>query len=89
MSRPASPGLVSRQSQEPGWPGRLHRVVRRPFCQGGERSLTEFRREGVYLRDESRVQRIEGLGRRKCVTPGYVFLNPCVLEPKRGHDLPD
>src|SRR3990170_928801 len=30
MSRPASPNLVSRQSQTLGWPGRLHRVVRRP-----------------------------------------------------------
>ena len=30
MSRPASPGLVSRQSQALGWPGRLHRVVRPP-----------------------------------------------------------
>src|SRR3972149_11676927 len=29
MSRPASPKLVSRQNQKPGWPGRLHRVVRR------------------------------------------------------------
>jgi len=26
MSRPASPRLVSRQSQTLGWPGRLHRV---------------------------------------------------------------
>src|SRR3972149_3356649 len=26
MSRPASPRLVSRQSETPGWPGRLQRV---------------------------------------------------------------
>src|SRR3972149_12279041 len=29
MSRPASPKLVSHESQTLGWPGRLHRVVRR------------------------------------------------------------
>src|SRR3990172_2805788 len=29
MSRPASPSLVSRRNQTPGWPGWLHRVVRR------------------------------------------------------------
>jgi hypothetical protein len=40
MSRPAGQSLVSRQSQMPGWPGRLHRVVRcksqaslPPVCQ--------------------------------------------------------
>src|SRR3990172_12775868 len=32
MSRPASLDLVSRQSQTLGWPGRLHRVVRRARC---------------------------------------------------------
>src|SRR3989304_6554142 len=30
MSRPARPRLVSRKRQTLGWPGRLHRVVRRP-----------------------------------------------------------
>src|SRR3990170_6581132 len=29
MSRPASRGLVSHKWSRPGWPGRLHRVVRR------------------------------------------------------------
>src|SRR3990172_4290646 len=27
---PGQPRLVSRRSQTPGWPGRLHRVVRQP-----------------------------------------------------------
>ena len=43
MSRPASPRLVSRQSQRPGWPGRLHRVVRRPVLDGGQRGSTRRR----------------------------------------------
>jgi hypothetical protein len=30
MSGPSSPRPESHQSQTPGWPGRLHRVVRRP-----------------------------------------------------------
>jgi len=35
MSRPASPSLVSRQIRTLGWPGRLHRVVRRTAMLGG------------------------------------------------------
>jgi|SRR3970040_2212739 len=40
MSRPASPRLVSHEIQRPGWPGRLHRVVRQP----GDTELEPTRR---------------------------------------------
>src|SRR3990170_3786787 len=34
MSRPASPRLVSHEMANLGWPGRLHRVVSQPRCEG-------------------------------------------------------
>src|SRR3990170_1697682 len=39
MSRPASQRLVSPEMANPGWPGRLHRVVRRPRNGGHHPNL--------------------------------------------------
>ena len=43
MSRPASPRLVSHETQTLGWPGRLHRVVRQPADSSYAPSGTHLR----------------------------------------------
>ena len=52
MSRPESPRLVSHEMANPGWPGRLHRVVRQPTSLLGAFLLLKHREEQKCV-DES------------------------------------